>query len=314
MQSNRYAKFAWFVLIYNVIVVLWGAFVRATGSGAGCGAHWPICNGEVIPQNPAVTTMIEFSHRLSSGLALILVVILIVWAFRIYPKGDKVRFAAGWAMFFMITESLVGASLVLFRWVAANDSMARVYVMGIHLGNTFLLLFFLALAAYYASGNARVRFRGQGTAGTVSWLSLLAMILLAVSGAVIALGDSLLYVEGLSPDDSMLVATLMSIRVYHPIFAILVSIFLLVASRYLAKVRPSPRANRASLVLLVLVLVEVVVGITNIALKVPVAVQIIHLLVATLMWLTVTFMTFFALSEDAERAPEVRWSRFFAFR
>jgi heme A synthase len=314
MKDNRFAKFSWVVLAYNVLVVLWGAFVRATGSGAGCGAHWPICNGEVIPQNPAVTTMIEFSHRLSSGLALILVITLIIWAFRIYPKGDKVRFATGWAMFFMITESLVGASLVLFRWVAANDSMARVYVMGIHLGNTFMLLFFLALAAYYASGNARVRFRGQGTAGTLSWLSLLAMLLLAVSGAVIALGDSLVYIEGLSPDDSMLVATLMSIRVYHPIFAITVSVFLLVVSRYLAKARPSRQASRASLILLVLVLIEVVVGITNIALKVPVAVQIVHLLVATLMWLTVTFAVFFALSEDAEQGAAVTASRFFSFR
>lgn len=299
MKNNRFATFAWVVLAYNVLVVLWGAFVRATGSGAGCGAHWPICNGEVIPRNPAVETMIEFSHRLSSGLALILVVALIIWAFRIYPKGDKVRFATGWAMFFMITESLVGASLVLFRWVEANDSVARVYVMGIHLGNTFMLLFFLALAAYYASGNARVRFRGQGKVGTVSWLSLLAMILLAVSGAVIALGDSLVYIEGLSPDDSLVVATLMSVRIYHPIFAILVSVFLLLVSRYLAKARPSPRASRASLALLILVLIEVAVGITNIVLKVPVAVQLIHLLVATLMWLTVTFMTFFALSEDA---------------
>ncbi|HEY53844.1 MAG TPA: heme A synthase [Caldilineae bacterium] len=305
MKEKRFVQFAWFVLAYNVLVVLWGAFVRATGSGAGCGAHWPICNGQVIPRNPAVETMIEFSHRLSSGLALIFVVALIVWAFRLYPKGDKVRFATGWAMFFMITESLVGASLVLFRWVEANDSVARVYVMGIHLGNTFMLLFFLALAAFYASGRAKVRFRHQGRAGTLCWLSLLAMLLLAVSGAIIALGDSLVYIEGLSPDDSLVVATLMSIRIYHPLFAILVSVFLLVVSRYLAKARPSPQLSRASLILLILVLIEVVVGIINIALKVPVAVQIIHLLVASLMWLTVTFMTFFALSDDAERVPAV---------
>ena len=241
--------------------------------------------------------MIEFSHRLSSGLALIGVVVLIIWAFRLYPKGDKVRFATGGAMLFMITESLVGASLVLFRWVAANDSVARVYVMGIHLGNTFMLLFFLALAAYYASGNARVRFREQRNRGLLGGLALVAMLLLAVSGAVIALGDSLVYIEGLSPDTSLVVATLMSIRVYHPVFAILVSIFLLLISRHLVVTRPSPQAKRALLFLLALVLIELLVGLLNVALKVPVAVQIVHLLVATLMWLTVVFTNFFVLSE-----------------
>ncbi|MEZ4640810.1 MAG: COX15/CtaA family protein [Caldilineaceae bacterium] len=49
MKLNALAKYSWGVLFYNLLVIMWGAYVRATGSGAGCGRHWPVCNGEVIP-------------------------------------------------------------------------------------------------------------------------------------------------------------------------------------------------------------------------------------------------------------------------
>ena len=67
---SRFAKYSWIVLVYNLVVILWGAYVRATGSGAGCGSHWPLCNGEVIPRAPEVETLVEFTHRLSSGLGI----------------------------------------------------------------------------------------------------------------------------------------------------------------------------------------------------------------------------------------------------
>jgi heme A synthase len=140
MQLTRFAKYAWGVLAYNILVILWGAYVRATGSGAGCGSHWPLCNGEVIPRAEQVETLIEFAHRLTSGLSLLLVVGLLVWAFRSYPKGHLVRLGAGLSMFFIITEALVGAGLVLFEWVAQDVSSGRVISMAVHLVNTFLLL------------------------------------------------------------------------------------------------------------------------------------------------------------------------------
>ncbi len=309
MQLNRYAKFAWFVLAYNVLVVLWGAFVRATGSGAGCGAHWPVCNGVVIPRDPALETMIEFSHRLSSGLALILVVALLVWAFRAYGKGDKIRRAAMWAMFFMITESLVGASLVLFRWVADDDSVPRVFMMGVHLANTFLLLAFIALTGYYASGGTKVRFRGQGLVGTLSILALLAMLLMSVSGGMIALGDTLVLSEGISPEDSPVVAFLVSIRLMHPAIAILVSVFLVIVSRYLAAARPSKYTSRAAQMILILALVELGVGLVNVMLQAPVWIQIVHLFMAVSLWLATVLLVYFALDEGSEGVDTVKWSQ-----
>ena len=115
MRLTNFAKYAWGVLAYNLVVILWGAYVRATGSGAGCGSHWPLCNGEVIPRAQQVETMIEFTHRLTSGMAMLLVAGLLIWALRAYPKGHQVRTGAWLSAFFIITEALVGAGLVPWR-------------------------------------------------------------------------------------------------------------------------------------------------------------------------------------------------------
>src|SRR5512142_3262175 len=123
MKLNRFARFSWAVLAYNVVVVLWGAYVRATGSGAGCGQHWPLCDGVVIPRFQQVERIIEFSHRASSGLVLLLAATLIVWAWRAYPKGSAVRLGAVLVGVFTVTEALLGAGLVLFGLVAQNQSV-----------------------------------------------------------------------------------------------------------------------------------------------------------------------------------------------
>ena len=162
----RLARFAWFVLAYNVAVILWGAYVRATGSGAGCGAHWPLCNGEVVPRAPQVATVIEFSHRFSSGLTLIAIAVLVVWIFRVCAPGHPARLGAVLSGVLIVTEAAVGAGLVLFRLVADNASMARAMFVGVHLLNTFLLLGALTLTAWWVTVNvpfARNRTRQAAT-------------------------------------------------------------------------------------------------------------------------------------------------------
>src|ERR1700761_4379335 len=102
------ARFAWFVVVYNVAVILWGAYVRASGSGAGCGSHWPTCNGEVIPRPHSAATIIEFTHRATSGLCLVFIVAQLVWALRIFPRGHGARRAAGAAAAFIVSEAAIG--------------------------------------------------------------------------------------------------------------------------------------------------------------------------------------------------------------
>jgi heme a synthase len=110
-QQPRFAAFAWGVLAYNVAVILWGALVRATGSGAGCGGHWPLCNGEVVPNVSQIATVIELTHRAMSGIALLLVVTMFIWARRAFTPDHAPRRWAGWALVFILTEALLGASL-----------------------------------------------------------------------------------------------------------------------------------------------------------------------------------------------------------
>jgi heme a synthase len=145
---NRFAKFSWAALGWNMLVILWGAIVRATGSGAGCGNHWPSCNGEIIPTPQRIQTVIEFTHRMMSGGALILVLILLIWGLRTYGRGSHQPIGFSGAAVFIIIEALLGAGLVLFKLVEANSSIFRAVAVSLHLLNTFILLAFLALNAW----------------------------------------------------------------------------------------------------------------------------------------------------------------------
>ena len=153
------ARYCRFLLAYNLAVIVWGAYVRASGSGAGCGSHWPSCNGEVVPLRPSAATLVEYSHRVSSGLVLVLVAALVVWAFRAAPKGHPVRRGAVLSLIFTLSEAAVGAGLVLFKLVAHDESLARALAISTHLLNTLLLLAALTLAAYAAGA-----FRAVGAA------------------------------------------------------------------------------------------------------------------------------------------------------
>ena len=302
MGSNRFARYAWGTLAYNLVVILWGAVVRATGSGAGCGSHWPLCNGEIIPRAASVELMIEFSHRLTSGIALISTVILVVWAYRRYTRGHIVRRAAAWAMFFMVTEALVGAGLVLLEYVAFDQSVARAYWMAAHLINTFFLLAAITLTAWWASGNKVGAWRNQGMVGGTLLLAGIALLLLSSSGAVTALGDTLAIRGGISPQDSAYVARLVDLRIYHPVWAFVVGAFVVLAARVAATQRPSQQTTRLSRALVALFVVQLLVGALNVALKAPVAMQLLHLLLADGLWILWVVLSASALAVEVQSA------------
>ncbi len=301
MKVHRFAAYTWALLTYNLVVIVWGAFVRATGSGAGCGAHWPTCNGEVIPRAPQVETMIEFTHRLSSGLVLLLVIGLVVWAYRAFPKGEPVRLGALFSLVFTITEALVGAGLVLFELVADNDSMARAWSMAIHLVNTFLLLGALTLTAWWSSGGAQVRLRAQGTVGWVLASSFLGMLLLGGSGAIAALGDTLFpaasLAEGIRQDFSPTAHILLQLRVWHPVIAIVVGFYLFFAVRFVAQQRHTAPTRRFARGVMVLFLVQLIAGVVNLALLAPIWMQLVHLLLADLVWIMLVLLSAAALAQ-----------------
>jgi len=298
---SRFARFCWGVLGYNVLVILWGAFVRATGSGAGCGSHWPTCNGEIIPRPQSVETLIEFTHRATSGLALLAVLAMFVWAFRTHPRKHIVRLGASLSLFFIITEALLGAMLVLFEWVAHNTSVARAISMPLHLLNTFLLLAALTLTAWWASGGAVFRLRGQGRLLHVLVGGLLAVLVVGMTGAVIALGDTLFLGLGVQPEESPLVRTLIAIRPIHPVVAVLAGVYLSTAGIWVLNQRPHPTVGRLVMTLMMLYVVQLVAGAVNVVLKAPVWMQLVHLLLSDGLWVVLVLLSAAALA--AEQAP-----------
>jgi heme A synthase len=293
----RFARYAWLVLAYNVGVVLWGAFVRATGSGAGCGRHWPRCNGVVIPRNASLETLIEFTHRATSGIALLAVVGLLWMAFRRFPAGHPARTGAAWSMALMLTEAAVGASLVLLELVAGNTSTARAGWMAAHLTNTFLLLAAIALTAWWAGGGRRIRVRGQGLAGFLALAPLVLTLLVGVTGAITALGDTLFPKSsvGLSEGEHFLER----LRIVHPFLAIGTGVFAVAATAGLRRLRTDAATARLSHAVAALFGIQVLAGTINVVLLAPVWMQLIHLLLADALWLTLVLTAASALGEEA---------------
>lgn len=270
---------AWAVLAYTVLVVLWGAFVRASGSGAGCGDHWPLCNGEVVPTAPALNTIIEFGHRITSALAGLAALILVVVVWRGMPAGHPSRKAAVASLAFMILEGALGAGLVLFEYVAYNPSIARAYWMAAHLTNTFLLMGALTLTAWWSEGHPPPRLGLRTEVGWVA-LTLVATLILGAGGAVTALGDTLVIGGGIDPATDPIVAALLGARVFHPTMA-----FVTLGILGAAVAATRTRSGRLGLGIIVAFIGQMGMGALNVALGAPIWLQIAHLLATDLIWI-----------------------------
>jgi len=300
------ARLAWLVLAWNVAVILWGAFVRATGSGAGCGAHWPLCNGEVVPRAPAAATLIEFTHRATSGVALLLVLFLAFRVFRAQPADHAARKAASASVLFILSEAAVGAGLVLFRLVADDESVARALFMSVHLMNTFVLLACLTLTAHFCSADARPRLDARQ-----AWpfaLAALALLLVGTSGAIAALGDTLYparsILGGLRADFSPTARMLVRLRVAHPLLAVGGAMVVAFAAGRVLRATPDEPARRAALAVSGLVLLQLLVGLANVALLAPVWMQLFHLLLADLVWIAFVLLAVRSLSLPEPPEPQ----------
>ena len=305
LSMKRFRVFAWGFIGYTLLVIVWGAYVRATGSGAGCGNHWPLCNGEVIPRTEQLGTLIEFTHRLSSGLALILTVGLVVWAFRSFPTGSRVRTFASLTTGFLLTEALLGAGLVLFGLVADDDSTARAWVMAFHLVNTYLLLASAALTAWNAGDLREIRFPRVRWTRAILVAALGGSLILAASGAVTALGDTLFPVEtfseGLANDFSTEAHFLVRLRIYHPMLAIIVSSLVLVAA-FVSWRSGGAGIARIGILTGLLFMAQLAVGTFNLLLLAPVWLQMVHLLLADLGWIALVLLASLTLQRRVPSA------------
>ena len=289
---KRLARFVWLVLAYDVLVVLWGAYVRATFSGDGCGSHWPLCNGEVVPHLEQTKTLVELSHRVSSGGSLVLAIVMYGWARRVAERGGAVRRGAGLVLIFTASEALIGAGLVLLRLVAHDVSLRRAVSTSMHLSNTFLLLASLVVTARACEGRPLASMRGHGWTGALVLGALISVIFVGATGALAALGDTLYpshsVAQGLAADVAPSAPLLIRLRSLHPFIAVASGAAILwVAS--LARQRW----------LTIAYFVQVGLGLLNIRLLAPVWMQLLHLLSADVMWVLLILVAMDVVAQPA---------------
>ncbi len=300
LPSPALKRFSWGVLAYFIAVILWGTLVRATGSGAGCGAHWPLCNGTVMQHAPRVDTMIEFTHRVTSGISFFSVVGLLVWTLRGTARGHLARVTAMCAVVFTMIEALLGALLVKLGLTAQSQSPLRPWYLALHLANTLLLLAALTLTAHLL-GRAR-GFMGSDVrlvapAGAIA--GILLVLVVGVTGSLAARGDTLFPASSLGTalqqDFSAHTGWLVRWRWTHPAVALLASVFLIWILVRAARRPSNGNAHwdnrRLPALVLFLLAAQYVLGVLDVTLLAPVWLQIVHLLGADALWAALVVLT-----------------------
>ncbi len=290
--STLLQRYSWFVVAFNVLVILWGNVVTATGSGNGCGDHWPLCGGTVVQHWQTAASIIEFAHRASSGLDGLFVVALVFWTWTAMPRRHLARISSAIALFLTFNEGLLGALLVLLHHTGADQSPMRAFWLSLHLVNTLLLLASVALTAHFL-GRTTGRMRGgvELRHGLAALVGLTATLAVGVSGSLAALGDTLYparslaeaFAQDLSPHGSWL----LHVRWIHP------ALSLFAAAWILFLVAMSRRAGSRGLggFVAAMVGVQLALGIADVLLLAPTWLQVTHLLGADVLWISLVVLS-----------------------
>lgn len=290
-MKERFARYATVVLIVNILVILWGGFVSASGAGDGCGEAWPLCAAAAERTATGVETFIELFHRATSGIALIMVVVMFVRSRRWFEQGDPIRLGTFWSLIFMLGEAAIGALIVLFGLVAENENMARAITQPLHLVNTYFLLTALLLTVYWSRGGRRIGFANR------RWVSLFGIalggvLLLSAFGTIASLAStifpSLTFWEGVQKDFSADSHPLIRLRILHPLIATIMGGYLLWLIHTLRQRIPS--TTQLGTIILVIFALQYALGALNTVLLTPIVVQLLHLLLSDLLWLGLVWL------------------------
>ncbi len=304
--QRLFSIFAAFVLLYNIPVILWGAYVRVSFSGDGCGANWPSCNGQYIPHKMAAPMAIEFTHRMMTSFDVFAVLAMVAWAFFAFPRRHAVRRYSVLSLVFLFIEALLGAGLVLFRYVAKDQSVGRVWYLSAHLTNTMLLLAALIITAWLAiTATERVRL---GSAPKTLLIGLAVVVFVSITGTITALGDTLFpassLATGMQQDFAGSSSILLRLRVVHPMIALAGAAYLVwIAAAKLRSSAVGSRTGKAAIGLIVITVVQLAAGLLNLALLAPLAMQLIHLLISDLVWLAAVLLLLEATPAQVSVAP-----------
>lgn len=299
MTRPQYKKFAFGLLIYTLLVILWGAWVRISHSGDGCGDTWPLCHGQLIPEAERGKTWVEFGHRLTSGIYG-LVVIYFWWVARkLYPAGHFARKMAWATLIFMITEALLGAKLVLFGLVTTNDTPYRAFVMALHQINSFMLTGSVALV--HASAELNEALRAPSRLDRRYRLFPWIIVIVGITGAWASLSNSLFPTdnlwEGLMADFNADSHFLIRLRGLHPLLAIVGGGGLALYFWIKGQTSEVLILQRRSLQMSLTLVAGILFGIATLLLHAPVWMKIVHLALAHCIWVVLLQWVYFFRSQ-----------------
>ena len=291
---DRFERFGRVVLGYNIFVILWGAWVRASGSGAGCGDHWPLCDGALIPATPALTTLIELFHRATSGVAFVLVLILFLYARRVFPGAHPARRAAAASFVLISIESLIGALIVLAGLFGDNASLVRAATVGAHFVNTLILLAALTGTLLFARDARPIALRPFDRTRVLLLIGVLGWLALGATGAVGALSRTLYpsntLAEALAKEYAPDAPLLLRLRSLHIVVAVAMGAYLSLLAVYFAR-RRRESTVRLAVVIVALFFAQCMLGMLNILFVVPTPIlQLSHLLMTDVLWISFVVM------------------------
>jgi len=236
--------------------------------------------------------------------ALVAVASLCIWSFRRFPRGNRLRWTAGLSLFFLLMEAALGAGLVLFQYVDKNTSIARAVYLSAHLGNTMLLLAMLTATAWLASDPLRP-FHPSRIPALLD-VALPVAIFVGVSGTIAALGDTLFPVsslaEGMRQDWSATSSILLRLRALHPVLAITAAVFFVAIALSMVRANPSASTRSPAMAVALFAMVQVMAGAINLAMLAPIWMQIVHLLLADLLWIALVILSIEAAWQSSHAA------------
>ncbi len=307
-KLSRFAKYAWFALAFNVLVIIWGVFLRASKSGDGCGEHWLTCNGELIPSAPAFKTVIEYSHRMTTAIDGLIMLGLVIFAVVIWYRNRngqsrRVMYAAIASLFFVITEAAVGAGLVLTGNTAVAVTDVRPFWAMGHLVNTFVLLVFLTLTAWFASRERNILRWPDTRTSLLIGLGFVLLLMVGMSGTLAALSNMLFpstsIADGIAKDFSATSNVVLRLRLSHPILSVFTAVYLIFLAGWLkAKAEPGSHAAWWSSVLSLLLIGQIIWGAATLLTFGPIVMQLGHLFLADSVWISFIMLTANFLAAD----------------
>jgi cytochrome c oxidase assembly protein subunit 15 len=249
-----------------------------------------------VQHHPQAATIIEFLHRMSSGVVLIGILLLLAWTFKRTQRGAWARVTVATATLLTINEAFLGAMLVVLHYVDKNQSVGRSIFLALHLTNTMLMVAALALTAYFLSaGSTASRYLTRFQHLPTAIFGLGATLIIAVSGSLAALGDTLFPAQTLSAalqqDFAPHTNWLIRVRILHPLSAMVATFFVAwLAFRSVTAVDAKPQRRLAFAVVLLLGF-QIALGLADVSLLAPVWMQVLHLLGADLLWISMVALT-----------------------